>query len=283
MRPDWSVSVSQPMSRSTLSQRIAGALKAYIRDRGLQPGDRLPSEKELSEALVVSRNIVREGMRSLETLGFVEIRQGKGTFVRDFDPQAIADHLQFGLVDDDAQQLLYLLEARLVLELAVVELAALRASPSDIERLREIATEATRRGEAGQFVGAQDVAFHRQLLVASKNPALQRFGEVLNLFFRQVYTSVLGDTYLSIPIINPGLVEHHKMVEAIERHDVARAQQVLKKHLLRYIRRWHLNDGKLIDLSTARDFPFFAGLEAAPEKNRAVARQSRGLDRGDKK
>ena len=109
-----------------LAYKVAEIIRAYIADQKLSAGDKLPSEREFAERMGVSRNIVREALRALELSGVIEKRQGKGAFVRAFDPTLLARHMSFGLASDQpARQ--QLLEARVALESAVVSLAVRHA------------------------------------------------------------------------------------------------------------------------------------------------------------
>src|SRR4051794_39147212 len=135
-----------PNRRGRRSEYVAEQIVALIRDRGLHPGDLLPSETRLMEELQVGRSSVREALRGLSAVGLVEIQQGRGTVIKSQVPlagpqavgvEAISTALARGMTDA-------LLEARTVIEVKMASLAAQRATQDDLQRLQEL-VEAERR------------------------------------------------------------------------------------------------------------------------------------------
>ena len=82
-----------PVRRVNLMAQVIESLKAYIVENNLTAGSRLPTEKELITMLGVSRNILREALKSLQAVGLIEIRVGDGTYVTDFDYSRIMSHI----------------------------------------------------------------------------------------------------------------------------------------------------------------------------------------------
>jgi GntR family transcriptional regulator, transcriptional repressor for pyruvate dehydrogenase complex len=102
-------------SQSKVYIEIVESIREMIQKDGLQPGDRLPSERELSESLGVGRSSVREALRSLELLGLIETRRGEGTFIRDFKDHRLVELLSTfiltdGKVQEDILQTLFSVE-----------------------------------------------------------------------------------------------------------------------------------------------------------------------------
>ncbi len=88
-------------SHSKVFHGIVHQLKEMISNDGLQPGDKLPSERELSDRLSVGRSSVREALRALELLGLIETRRGEGTFIRDFRNHTLVDLLGMFILQDE--------------------------------------------------------------------------------------------------------------------------------------------------------------------------------------
>jgi GntR family transcriptional regulator, transcriptional repressor for pyruvate dehydrogenase complex len=80
---------------------IVKELRSMIQEDGLKPGDKLPSERELTERLNVGRSSVREALRALELLGLIETRRGEGTFIRDFRGHQLVQLLSTFILQDD--------------------------------------------------------------------------------------------------------------------------------------------------------------------------------------
>lgn len=157
-----------------LRERVLHELTQLIETGTLQPGDRLPSERELSERLEVSRSTVREATRFLQALGMVEIRHGAGIYVRlGADPRSLREEWR-GWIHRHASRAHNLLEVRRGLESFAAELAAGRANKGSLQAMDE-ALEAMEAAVAASDVPAMvqaDVSFHHALCRAAGNPAL---------------------------------------------------------------------------------------------------------------
>ncbi|GIN86861.1 GntR family transcriptional regulator [Heyndrickxia sporothermodurans] len=94
-------SVNKKTSNSKAYLEIVNQIRQMIKDDGLVQGDKLPSERELSERLKVGRSSVREGLRALELLGLIETRRGEGTFLRDFTEHHLVELLSTFILQDD--------------------------------------------------------------------------------------------------------------------------------------------------------------------------------------
>src|SRR5262245_44382404 len=116
-----------------LYKSVQEEIKAYILEHGLKAGDPLPPETELSQQLYVSRNSVREAVKSLEALGILEARPGAGLFVRAFSFDPLLENLGYGLLFD-LKQLSDLLEVRALLEIGMVPRVVKMATPEQIRR-----------------------------------------------------------------------------------------------------------------------------------------------------
>lgn len=150
---------------------VINTIKGMILEGKLAPFQRLPSEKDLAEALGVSRPTIREAVRGLMTLNIVESRHGDGTYVTSLEPSLLAAPIDFLLRVDDGG-LAALTDARIVLESGIAELAAARASADGIGRLRELAgAYATSLTDIGRCIEL-DLAFHQELAAAAQSPIL---------------------------------------------------------------------------------------------------------------
>jgi GntR family transcriptional repressor for pyruvate dehydrogenase complex len=115
---------------------ILKKIKAIIVEDGLQAGDKLPSERELTDRLSVGRSSVREALRALELLGLIETRRGEGTFIREVTGHRLVEVLaSFILNDEKARHDLQ--ETRHIVIKDCVELAIMRNTSEDLDKLRE--------------------------------------------------------------------------------------------------------------------------------------------------
>ena len=153
---------------------IIEALRQDIVMRRLRHGERLPSDKELSDRFGVSQPTVREGIRGLETLGLVEVLHGNGSFVRSQGDFALASALQT-LLQLESVGVMEVLDLRQVLGRRSIELAAVRATEEDITAIAELCVRFNQssRSKDVEDVIAVIVSFQRAVSAASHNPLLQ--------------------------------------------------------------------------------------------------------------
>src|SRR5262245_20091689 len=120
-----------------LYKSVQEEIKDFIIEHALKPGDALPPETELSRQLNVSRNSVREAVKSLEALGILEARTGAGLFVSAFSFDPLLNNLGYGLLFD-LKQLSDLLEIRILMECGMVERVVQSVTPEQLKRLRQV-------------------------------------------------------------------------------------------------------------------------------------------------
>lgn len=165
----------RPLRSRRVFEDIIDQIRGELLAGSLNPGDKLPAERELAEQFEVSRTAVREALRTLEVSGAIELRKGArgGAFIREADPSAIAqsmgDYLRLGHIT-----LEHLTEARRWIESLVVEIACERATAEDFALLEENVRIGERLLEAGRLREKVDVniEFHVILARATKNPVL---------------------------------------------------------------------------------------------------------------
>lgn len=162
-----------PISRSKLAESVAEQLLAEIRGKGLAPGTRIPSERELMNALGVGRSTIREAINGLAMLGVLEIRHGQGAFVADPSagaslPRAIQAALSRGVTVD-------LFEARELVEVHTARLAATRRTAADLQQLQQTLDEHERAIADGKSTVEPSVNFHTQLADAAHSEVLASF------------------------------------------------------------------------------------------------------------
>src|SRR5690606_41971721 len=115
-----------PVKKNAIAEEIIARLLGLIRDRQLQPGDKLPPERELAAMLGVSRPSLREALRALSVMNVLELRQGDGTYVSSLEPDLLVEHLGLVLSIDDST-FLPLLDTRNIVAVGIVALAAERS------------------------------------------------------------------------------------------------------------------------------------------------------------
>lgn len=215
----------QPIRRSRLYESIVRQIQDLIADKHLQPGDQLPGERELADALSVSRASVREALRVLDYIGVVEVRPGEGTFVATTPPAPI-DPSIYSLLSERTF-LLDLLEARRIFEEGILDLAVRHAQGDDLDAIEAFLTRHEAELAAGKHDVESDLTFHAMLAEATGNPVLVSVMRHLNEMWLQVREKTgRQDT-------SPHKAHrfHRKIFAAVRRRQPAAARRALRKHL----------------------------------------------------
>lgn len=206
---------------------LSKKLKNMILEQNLQPGDRLPSESELSEMFGVGRSTVREAVKLLIADNIVEIHRGKGTFLTE-SPGLKEDPL--GLHFANQNKLLQnLLESRLLIEPQIAELAARRATDENLYRLSRAIEEmeSAERHNPPEYP-ARDVEFHTAVADCTQNDVLRRILPLICESIREGYLETMN-----VPGTHRRAIEAHiRIFEAIrDKNPVAAAEQT-RRHIL---------------------------------------------------
>ena len=208
-----------------LFEIVIEEIKVLIESDNLQPGDKLPTEKEVIDILNVSRTSLREALTVLQNSGHLEIIQGKGIFlVKRMDTLE-----REAIVEDDEKLLDYLHEARVMIESQLAMLAAKRATNEDKGRMAEaLARMENERNHAQLKDRIQaDYDFHYSMADGAKNPILK---DMLKQIDEKLYTG--RRVTLSFPKGREKAVKAHRLIyEAICRQDADRAREEMRKHI----------------------------------------------------
>jgi GntR family transcriptional repressor for pyruvate dehydrogenase complex len=230
--PEEGPLVIERLARETLGQQVLRRLQEYIVARGLRPGDRLPTERELAASLGVSSNTVREALKSLETIGALVRKPRHGTVLQPVDFSMLARVAQFQLLHSPGD-LAELFVARRLLEVSILPLVA-RSATEEQFRQMDAANDQMEAEIGVDGIGLDgDVAFHQALLRAASNKFLAQFGALLQEFFRQARRRMPANEAEA----RRSLEDHRRIVRALREKDVAWAQQLMEEHLSHYHRR----------------------------------------------
>lgn len=217
---------------ATLSdnQIIQNSIISKIRDlinyKNLEPGDKLPSERMLSDKFEVSRSSVRSAIQRLEFYGILKSIPQSGTFIANIGAVAIN-----GMVDDilrlEDPDFKSLVETRILLELKTVRLAALRRSEDDLQRIKNALDAYEEKVLSGEDAVQEDLLFHLAIAQASGNSTINTFMLTITpqiiMNFEKYHVC---DKRLSVLGIN----EHTEIYKAIKAQDPVLAKQKMKDH-----------------------------------------------------
>ena len=216
-------------TRETLDSVTARVLQ-LIQERRLEPGGRLPSERELAQCLSVSRPALRETLATLEAMRLIVRRPNSGIYIaeRDSPPSFESMVLRSDLgLPLDREMVVSSTEVRQILEVHAVELACQRRSEADLSELRSVLERTRACLKDEQSIIDLDESFHLGIVAATQNPV---FVQIVHAFYRlsrprrEVYFSDLARCRRSFR-------EHEAILRAIVARDCAAAQRLMHRHI----------------------------------------------------
>lgn len=213
------------MEKQTLAEQAAQQLLDMIKENGYSVGDKLPTEPELSAALGVGRNTIREALRILMSRNIVTIRQGSGTFISEKNGVA-DDPLGFSMVENHVKLTEDLLQVRVMLEPALAALAAQNAAPEEIISLKLILEELEELIRIKADYSEKDAEFHSQIASCSHNLVMTNLLPVITRGIQNFAGAVQETEY------EQTLLSHRRIFEAICAKKPVEAQQAMYFHLM---------------------------------------------------
>jgi GntR family transcriptional regulator, transcriptional repressor for pyruvate dehydrogenase complex len=243
--------VREQARRGRLRDRAADQLLEMVVSGGLEPGERLPPERELCERLGVSRTVVREALNLLEARGLISIEHGRGAVVSGGNTDAVRDAL--GLILRVRPKVLWeLLEMRSILEVGISSLAAERATEEDTDAMRVQLERMAAAIDAPEGYVDADVEFHALLARAARNGVLLTMLEpIVDLLraSRRVSASRRPGSALR------ALGEHEEILRRVEAGDAEGARREMRAHLANTVKDIEavLGEGALEEGSRGRE------------------------------
>jgi DNA-binding FadR family transcriptional regulator len=228
-----------PSDPRRLYRQIADQLAQFIALKRLPPGTRLPAERDLAEALGVSRPSVREALIALEVEGRVEVRGGSGVVVLDQGGKQRAGH-------DVSPGPFDVIRARWHIESEAAALAATNATTQHLQQMKLALMDMRRERTHGPKATAADQRFHLAIAQASNNVALL-------LVIKQLWEMRTGDLYMQLEshfigedIWATAFEEHSALMDAIASRDADAAREAMRKHMknaeIRFASGWRSSD-----------------------------------------
>lgn len=214
----------EPLRRESVRELVARRIEGLIRSGELRAGDRLPPEPELARILRVSRSSLREALKGLMFLGLLKARPGHGTFISSSLSRVASRHFEWMVVLEEVKHL-EVYELRKIIEPAAAALAATRATPNDIERMRAALMAMRANLYRPDRFHNHDIEFHEAFAQAACNTAIQTT-------MRMLYDSMAEARRRVLPLIE-NMERHWKRHERVfncirERKPEAARRAVLK-------------------------------------------------------
>lgn len=218
----------ESLKQETLSSRVKENLKLYFMKNGLKGGDPIPSEHELAKGLNVSRTALREALKSLESLGIIEVRPGTGRFLKSFNFEAILENLSYG-IDNNVDDFRDILDVRIALEGAFLERYAGQTSPALIKELRELLDGMRRLAAQGGNEPSMIELHTRFHLALYRDHGNWLLLSLIKIFATIQRTLTMLDRYRTSDI-GQFIALHEALVDAIEVGDATAIRVKLLEH-----------------------------------------------------
>ena len=213
--------ISHPKLLHQYAQR---AIRDYVLNNKLSGGDPLPGEMELARQLGISRNSVREAIRALESIGILEVRRGRGVFVRAFSFEPLVEGLYYGLLVE-LREVEELLDIRCVLETGMIERAIDTMSQDTLGQIRSVVERMGELAAQNRPFADEDRQFHTLVFSSIESETLLRLLDVFWLAYRTASRHIAEDA-------DPDRTyrDHAAILEAISARDAVGARRALEQH-----------------------------------------------------
>lgn len=214
-----------------LSERVVAALRSQIVGGQIMPGQKLPTEGQMTETFGVSRTVIREAMASLAADGLVKSRQGAGVFVLEHPGMAFGS---FSQEISKVSQAINVLEVRMGIEIESAGLSAMRSNAAQQARIQEAFFEFERLLKLGEPTGKADFAFHREIASSTNNPF---YVEILDALGDRTIPCDRNSPWYSVEVLSTeyltGLQREHLLVlKAVIAGDAQAARDAMRAHLV---------------------------------------------------
>jgi len=210
---------------STMADVVELRLREFLKKKSFRPGDALPKEQELADALGVSRNVVRDALSRVRMLGMIETKKKRGMVLAQPDILGSFERVLDPLILGE-ETLQDIFELRLVLEMGLADLIFLRKTDDDIRELEEIVKKEVNQVQK-PFLVKNEIAFHGKLYQMTGNKTYLRFQSML----LPIFEYVLDYEIKTNGKVEVGKVTHRDLVQLLKTGTSEDFRQGMKEHL----------------------------------------------------
>jgi len=215
-----------PIDRSGITELVVQRIKDLLERGELKAGSRLPPERELAEMLHISRPSLRTALKALSVMGIIRAKPGAGTYIAESLPEVFTEPMHFmTLINNTSVEELF--EARRIIEAGLAELAADRATDTDVQALIEEIEGMRKTINDPENYLKHDVRFHQIMARASENKLMSGVMDTI----AQLLFHIRRQTISNARDLDEAIDWHKKIVEAIRKKDSKRAKDMLSGHL----------------------------------------------------
>lgn len=217
---------------TSLVDKVEKMIIEFLTHKNLKVGDSIPKELELTEALGVSRTVIREALLRLRMMGLIESRKKRGAVITSPDLISILEKSMDPRILDN-NTLKEIFEMRLALEIGMADFIIERITAQDIQELRAIVANDPPGSFDTLFLIEEEIKFHGKLYEITKNETLKKFQRLLLPVFNYVHHSGI----LEKPSANKRFASHKDLVDVIETGDAEALRNAMRNHLQNHFSR----------------------------------------------
>lgn len=219
----------KPIAQTSLSRSVMNSIKQGIMEGRIKPGEYLPSEAELAEKFKVGKSSIREAIKMLEAIGYVEIIKGNGCRVRTSVDPEIINPLAFQLLLNEGCRD-ELLEFRKTVEITATKLAMQKANDTDYKKIATSIENLKKHYKNGRSTLNDDIEFHNLIYESTHNS-----------YFIIIGKAVMGLFHSSLTISNKNhpedvIIDHENIYKAIIEKD----ESAIEKAISESLKRWYI-------------------------------------------
>ncbi len=220
-----SLDIGPRINRVAIPDELVARFKELIRRKVFVPGKRLPPERDLAEALAVSRPTLRQALRALQIMGVVKARQGSGSYLADSAREIMRVPSEFALALQNVSKT-DLFETRYTLEVKLASLAAERRTEQDLESMRQALAEMEKAmGDPEQWCQSEP-RFHGCIVQAARNGVMATMIEMLS----QMLMESRKETVRLLTDYRGSYRSHENIYVEIEKQNPAAAAKMMMEH-----------------------------------------------------
>ena len=218
----------RPIEKQSTVDLATDMIIEYLKSGEVEIGDKLPSEYMMCKRLNISRTTIRETYRKLQSLGYIEIKNGKGAFVKNREQDIVQQAISW--FRGHTAQMSDYLQVRINLDPLAAQLAATHKTDSDIARLREIQNHFEKACEQkdNKAMAELDAKLHEAIVLMTQNELLIALIRIVNYYFEQLRQTSFKVQKNAYHAVEP----HRLIIEAIAAGDQEKAARESIKHML---------------------------------------------------
>lgn len=213
-------------------QLIVDRIRDSILNGDLKPNEKLPSERTMAKLFQVSRTTIREALRALELNGDIEIRAYEGSFIREIEVQTLIKDMTSAIIKAEDSMVFEMLDVRRVLETECAALAAIRASSSDLERIRKCLDDMAKSEQDEELGLTADLNFHYAIAQAANSPILFDLMKILISQMKDTIRATRRYRFAKPQRFEETLNSHKEIYIAISVNDQEKVRKFMTKHLV---------------------------------------------------